>query len=308
MVPKLVKYQLVKVIAGLLPIFTGRNEVLAKVIFSQACVVCPRGGGGGKYLTRHPPGPDTPLYQAGTPPVPGRYTPWAGTPPWVGTPPGQVHPPRQVHPLAGTPLSGQVHPPWTGTPPLWTGTPPLWTGTPPFGQVHPPLDRYTPRAGTPPRQVHPQAGTHPPRQVHPPGRYTPWAPPPGNSRLRNTVHVRPVRILLIGGSRGGVRDARPPLGVQILSISCSFRENLACSRPPWRVHAPPPLGKILDPPLLLECILVPFYACKRIVTYEHCRDSSDSTPSIRLVMLNLIGGNFICCLEKKSFNVTPKLY
>ena len=31
---------------------------------------------------------------------------------------------------------------------------------------------------------------------------------------------------------GGVRDARPPLGVQILSISCSFRENLACSRPP----------------------------------------------------------------------------
>ena len=43
----------------------------------------------------------------------------------------------------------------------------------------------------------------------------------------------------IGGSRGGVRDARPPLGVQILSISCSFRENLACSRPPWRVHAPP---------------------------------------------------------------------
>ena len=36
-----------------------------------------------------------------------------------------------------------------------------------------------------------------------------------------------------------MRDARPPLGVQILSISCSFRENLACSRPPWRVHAPP---------------------------------------------------------------------
>ena len=44
---------------------------------------------------------------------------------------------------------------------------------------------------------------------------------------------------VIGGSRGGVRDARPPLGVQILSISCSFQENLACSRPPWRVHAPP---------------------------------------------------------------------
>ena len=45
--------------------------------------------------------------------------------------------------------------------------------------------------------------------------------------------------------RGGVRDARPPppLGVQILSISCSFWENSAklCvhAPPPWRVHAPP---------------------------------------------------------------------
>ena len=49
-----------------------------------------------------------------------------------------------------------------------------------------------------------------------------------------------VNVMSIGGSRGG-REGRtpPPLGVQILSISCSFRENLACSRPPWRVHAPP---------------------------------------------------------------------
>ena len=46
---------------------------------------------------------------------------------------------------------------------------------------------------------------------------------------------------------GGVRDARPPLGIQILSISCSFRENLACSRSPGGFM--PPLGKILDPPL-----------------------------------------------------------
>ena len=38
---------------------------------------------------------------------------------------------------------------------------------------------------------------------------------------------------------GGREGRTPPLGVQILSISCSFRENLACSRPPWRVHAPP---------------------------------------------------------------------
>ena len=47
---------------------------------------------------------------------------------------------------------------------------------------------------------------------------------------------------IIGGSRGGVRDARPPLGIQILSISCSFRENLACSRPPGG-FTPPPSGK-----------------------------------------------------------------
>ena len=45
--------------------------------------------------------------------------------------------------------------------------------------------------------------------------------------------------ITIGGSRGGREGRTPPLGVQILSISCSFRENLACSRPPWRVHAPP---------------------------------------------------------------------
>ena len=54
------------------------------------------------------------------------------------------------------------------------------------------------------------------------------------------MHTEIFPEILIGGSRGG-REGRtpPPLGVQILSISCSFRENLACSRPPWRVHAPP---------------------------------------------------------------------
>ena len=41
--------------------------------------------------------------------------------------------------------------------------------------------------------------------------------------------------------RGGAGDARPPLGAQILSISCSFWENLAKSyvgAPPWGVGAP----------------------------------------------------------------------
>ena len=60
-----------------------------------------------------------------------------------------------------------------------------------------------------------------------------------NIRKFGTKHYEIWEKNNIGGSRGGVRDARPPLGVQILSISCSFREILACSCPPWRVHAPP---------------------------------------------------------------------
>ena len=45
-----------------------------------------------------------------------------------------------------------------------------------------------------------------------------------------------------GGSKGGARDARSP-GAQILSISCSFWENLAKSY----VGAPPP-GELAPPP------------------------------------------------------------
>ena len=50
--------------------------------------------------------------------------------------------------------------------------------------------------------------------------------------------------------RGGY-DRRAPLRIQILSISCSFGENLAKSyagAPPegWRPH----VGEILDPPLV----------------------------------------------------------
>ena len=57
----------------------------------------------------------------------------------------------------------------------------------------------------------------------------------------------------------GARGTRAPLGVQILSISCSFWENVAklyVGAPPgsWR----PLLGEILDPPLmsveLFNCI------------------------------------------------------
>ena len=45
-----------------------------------------------------------------------------------------------------------------------------------------------------------------------------------------------------GGSKGGARGMRTPLGAQILSILCSFWENLAKSyvcAPPWGVGAPP---------------------------------------------------------------------
>ena len=56
-------------------VFTGRNKVLAKVIFLHLSVILFTGG----YLTRHPP-----------PLGPGRYTPpdQAGTPPPEQTPPG----------------------------------------------------------------------------------------------------------------------------------------------------------------------------------------------------------------------------
>ena len=115
-------------------LITGRNEVLAKVIFSQASVILLTGWGVPDQA--HPP---------------GRYTPPAGTP------------------LAGTPPSRQVHPPGRYTPLPGRYTP-LQAGTPPSRQVQPPLPgRYTPPPGryTPPRkQQTPEygqrsAGTHP---------------------------------------------------------------------------------------------------------------------------------------------------
>ena len=202
-------------------IFTGRNEVLAKVIFLHLFVILFTGGGVPDQV--HPPGT--------------RYTP-PGT---RYTPPDQVHPPGTRY----TPPRDQVHPPLgPGTSPPGPGTPPRTRYTPP-DQVHPPPGtRYTPpdqvhppRPGTPPSrdQVHPPRTRYPPQtrytpqdQVHPPGtRYTPPGPgippppgpgtppgtrytPPGTRyppgpgtppsppgcKLRNTVNDRPVRILL----------------------------------------------------------------------------------------------------------------
>ena len=47
-----------------------------------------------------------------------------------------------------------------------------------------------------------------------------------------------------GGSKGGGGEGPPPQGVQILSISCSFWENLAKSS----VGAAHPLGELAPPP------------------------------------------------------------
>ena len=79
-----------------------------------------------------------------------------------------------------------------------------------------------------------------------------WRPPgcgPGDPPGQ-TPQLPPGVDLDSGGSKGGARDAHP-LGAQILSISCSFRENMAKSY----VGAPlgswhPLLREILDLALL----------------------------------------------------------
>ena len=69
------------------------------------------------------------------------------------------------------------------------------------------------------------------------------------SSCGNLCYWCPFSLADLGGAWG---THAPPLGVQILSISCSFRENLACPAPPGGFT--PPLGKILDPPLLFFLI------------------------------------------------------
>ena len=144
-------------------IFTGRNKVVAKVIFLHLSVIHSVHRGGGVYL----------VWSWG---VSARYTPRDQVHP---LPPDQVHPPRP-----GTPPGPGAPPPRPGTP--WTRYTPLGPGTPPrpgtpSGTRYlplprpgtPPQTRYTPQPGTPPRtrytprdQVHPKygqrvAGTHP---------------------------------------------------------------------------------------------------------------------------------------------------
>ena len=152
-------------------------------IFTPVCHSVHRGGvpdqarppdqAGTRPMTRYTPGTRQVHH-----PGPGRYTPW-----------DQVHPPgpgRYTPWTRCTPETRQVHPSGTRCTP-WdqVGTPPGTRNTPPDQAGTPPGTRYTP-LGT--RQVHPLG----------PDRYTSPQPlpPPGSSRLRNTVNDRPVRILL----------------------------------------------------------------------------------------------------------------
>ena len=89
-------------------IITGRNEVLAKVIFSQACVILSTGGGG---LVRYTP----PSRQAPPPKIWSRHPPpkiWSRHPPrkfGAGTPPEnleQAPPPGYGQRSAGTHPTG----------------------------------------------------------------------------------------------------------------------------------------------------------------------------------------------------------
>ena len=120
------------------PLITGRNEVVAKVMFLQVCV-CPQGGRvsasvhagipdpPGTRQTpmgpgRHPPRPGrTPRDQA-DPPGPGR-PPRPGSPPWdqADTPQPGWHPPNQ----ADTPSGTRQIPPRPSRPPTGPGRPPL---------------------------------------------------------------------------------------------------------------------------------------------------------------------------------------
>ena len=101
-------------------IFTGRNEVVAKVMFLHVCVILFTGGGS--------PGRENPPRQ-GEPPRAGRNPPGQGgtpragrTPRQGGTPPGRENPP----------LAGRTTP-WQGEPPPQADTPP--EQTPPRDQT-----------------------------------------------------------------------------------------------------------------------------------------------------------------------------
>ena len=113
-------------------IVTGRNEVVAKVMFLQVCV-CPQGGRVSASVHAgmpYPPDGEPPLKE--NPPM---ENPPDGEPPWMENPPGVENPPR-----------------WR-TPPGWR-TPP--DGEPPDGE---PPRKQTPAYGLQAASTHP-TGMH----------------------------------------------------------------------------------------------------------------------------------------------------
>ena len=97
-------------------IFTGRNEVVAKVIFLHLSVILFTRGGLPQCMVRYPP------------PSRSRHPPGADTPP-EQTPPRSRHPPEQTPPRSRHP-HGSRHPL-------------------PQEQTPPPRSRHPPRADTP---------------------------------------------------------------------------------------------------------------------------------------------------------------
>ena len=98
MIPRILEY-----VSRSYSLVTGRNEVVAKVMFLQVCV-CPQGGGGclpqcmlGCHTPpgwRAPPGPGRPpRMEEPPPPGPGRPSPGWRAPPGPGRPPGWRTPP-----------------------------------------------------------------------------------------------------------------------------------------------------------------------------------------------------------------------
>ena len=85
---KMGAYQNEPILDGLVPIFTGRNEVVAKVMFLLVSVILLTLGvsasvhaGISPPRSRHPPGADTPPPGADTPPQEQTHPPGADTPP-----------------------------------------------------------------------------------------------------------------------------------------------------------------------------------------------------------------------------------
>ena len=97
------------------------------------------------------------------------------------------------------------------------------------------------------------------------------------SQRQNLCPLFPNLGVPSGGSKGGREGRTPPLGIQILSISCSFWENSAklCVHAPPLEGSRPPLGEILDPSLVPwwrlcgdPARLCPWYSMTRTLTFN----------------------------------------